>query len=117
MGKIFKPNVSDFKLLIGTKEWTNVKAELGIDENSQDQEDNVQFDEDDFEVEKIDAIKMRRKEDSASLDGDSASAGAGSSKAGSYKPAFGLSPRDQSYSVFENPNQSSASQLALKTVM
>lgn len=99
-GKIFKPTISDLKLLIGTKDWTNVKDELGIDEDTPDHGAPEEDDEDDVEVMKSDHF-----------DRDSASGGGGS-----YKPAFGAS-RDQSYSVFENPNQSSAAQLALKTVM
>ena len=104
VGKIFKPTINDLKLLIGTKEWINIKEELGIDENSPDLGATEEDEDDDVEVVKSDP--------------DSASGGGGSSghRGGSYKPAFGAS-RDQSYSVFENPNQSSAAQLALKTVM
>ena len=32
VGKKFKPTVSDLKMLIGTKEWADIKIELGIDE-------------------------------------------------------------------------------------
>ena len=104
--KIFKPTISDLKLLIGTKEWDNVKEELGIDEDTPDHGAPEEDEEDDG-----DAVK------SDHFDRDSASGGGGSSHRGaSYKPAFGVS-RLESYSVFENPNQSSAAQLALKTVM
>lgn len=91
VGKIFKPTISDLKLLIGTKEWTVIKEERGIDEDTPDQGAPEDEEEDDVDVARSDHFE-----------GDSASGGNGS-----YKPTFGAS-RDQSYSVFENPNQSSA---------
>ena len=36
VGKVFKPTVSDLKLLIGTKEWPLIIEQEGIDENTVD---------------------------------------------------------------------------------
>jgi hypothetical protein len=38
-GKRFCPTITDYKLLIGTKEWDGVKALEGIDENTVDEEE------------------------------------------------------------------------------
>ena len=39
VSKRFKPTITDFKLLIGTKEWDIVKKQEGIDEETVDEEE------------------------------------------------------------------------------
>lgn len=42
VSKRFKPTITDLKLLIGTREWEQIKVEEGIDENTVDEHEPVQ---------------------------------------------------------------------------
>jgi hypothetical protein len=68
IGKKFKPTVSDLKMLIGTKEWADIKIELGIDEKSPDPGAPKDDEDDDVEGVKSDHF-----------DGESGSGGGASS--------------------------------------
>ena len=82
--------------MIGTKEWGTIMEEMGIDENTIDEDAFDDVNEQDADIIHPDHFEQ---------DSESAS--------GNHSKNFGMLTRGESYSVFENPNQGGIKQLAL----